>query len=423
MKHRVLSNAIWMMSEKVVSVFGVIFVTSYVAKSFGPSVFGQIAFSGSLFSIIQTIAIFGTETILFKSISKNATRGMRLMAVAKQLRITLLLLLSVPVLIYVWLTMRENFLIFAVASFLSAIFVTQDIFSVYNNARLDSRMNTLANAMGMIMSFSISFCVAWFRLSPLWLSLSIISVTLLPYLIKRYTFYRTNSVTPTPQRKQRHYLSYLLQAGLPLAISSVFISVQVKMAQFFLVGVGSEHQLGLFTAANTISASWIFIPVAIITSSFAEIFRARTEVAMRLAAKLHGYVMAVSLLVLILVALCGEQLIHALYGHAYTQSGSLVTLLSLATCFSAVGTIAYRYMVKEGGFNYLLIKIVLLVVISLVTNWYFIHNWGLIGAAWSVLITEFLSLTLMNYFFKNGLILKIQLSSLNYKTYKLRSTC
>ena len=43
---------------------------------------------------------------------------------------------------------------------------------------------------------------------------------------------------------------------------------------------------------------------------------------------------------------------------------------------------------------------------------------GLKGAAWSVLITEILSLTVMNYFFKNGVIRKIHVSSLNYKTYK-----
>lgn len=418
MKYSVMSNAAWMMSEKIVSVFGVIFVTSYVAKSFGPAIFGQIAFSASLFSIVQTIAIFGTETILFKSISKSASKGMRLMAVAKSLRLTLLLVLSLPVLLYVWLTMRENFIVFAVASFISAMFVTQDIFSVYNNARLESRMNTVANATGMILSFAISFGVAWFKLSPLLLSLSIVAVTLVPYLIKRSRFYQTNSISPPPRRKRRNYLRYLLHAGLPLAISSVFISIQVKTAQFFLVGVGSAHELGLFTAANTISASWIFIPVAIITSCFSEIFRERGDVAVKLASRLYGYVMAVSFLMLSLVTLFGDRIINSLYGQDYTQSGNLITLLSLATCFSAMGTVAYRYMVKEGGFNYLLVKVILLVVIGLATSYFFIHSWGLTGAAWSVFVTELLSLTIMNYFFKNGVILKIQLSSLNYKTYK-----
>ena len=418
MKYSVMSNAAWMMSEKVVSVFGVIFVTSYVAKSFGPVIFGQIAFSASLFSIIQTIAIFGTETILFKSISKSTPKGMRLMAVAKSLRLTLLLALSLPVLLYVWLTMRENFIVFAMASFLSAMFVTQDIFSVYNNARLESRMNTVANATGMILSFAISFTVAWCKLSPLWLSLSIVAVTLVPYLIKRSRFYQTNTISPPPRHKRKNYLRYLLHAGLPLAISSVFIAVQVKTAQFFLIGVSSAQDLGLFTAANTISASWIFIPVAIITSCFSEIFRERADVAVKLASRLNGYVMAVSLLMLSVVTLFGDRIINSLYGQDYTQSGNLITLLSLATCFSAMGTVAYRYMVKEGGFNYLLVKVILLVVIGLATSYFFNHSWGLTGAAWSVFITELLSLTIMNYFFKNGVILKIQLSSLNYKTYR-----
>lgn len=418
MNHSAMSNAIWMMLEKVISVFGVIFVTSYVAKSFGPYIFGQIAFSASLFSIVQTVAIFGTETILFKSISKSTPKGIRLMAVAKQLRMALLLFLSLPVLMYVWLEMRENFIIFAIASFLSAMFVTLDIFSVYNNARLESRMNTIANAAGMAVSFTISFLVAWLKLSPLLLSISIVAVTLVPYMIKRSRFYHFNNISKPPKRKHKSYLRYLFHAGLPLAISSVFISVQVKLAQFFLVGVASVHDLGVFTAVNIISASWIFIPVAIITSSFSEIFRERSDVAVKLAARLNGYVMVVSFLMLFIVTLYGEKIIITLYGHDYAQSGNLVAVLSLATCFSAMGTVAYRYMVKEGGFNYLLVKVFVLVIISVAINWLFIRFWGLAGAAWSVLVTELLSLTVMNYFFKNAVILKLQLSSLNYKTYR-----
>jgi len=418
MKLSVMSNAAWMMSEKIISVFGVIFVTSYVAKSFGPTVFGQMAFSTSLFAMVQTVAIFGTETILFKRVSKNASKGLRLMTIARTMRMVLLLVTSVPVLIWVWYNMQENFLAFALASFIASVFVTQDTFSVYNNARLASRLNTIANAVGMLLSFGISFTVAWLRLNPLWLTLSIVAVTLVPYLIKRHNFYQDHQDLMPPREKRTAYLRYLMYAGLPLAISSIFISVQVKAAQMFLAGTAPARDLGLFAAANTISASWIFIPVALITSCFTEIFRERGEVAIKLAARLNGYVMGVSLLMLLVISLYGERIIIALYGPEYTQSGSLITLLSIATSFSAMGTVAYRYMVKEGGFNYLLRKIICLMVISLPLSWWLIQGHGIMGAAWSVFLSELLSLTVMNYFFKNGVIQKIQVSSLNYKTYK-----
>ncbi|MBP2196111.1 oligosaccharide flippase family protein [Pantoea cypripedii] len=418
MKLSVMSNAAWMMSEKIVSVFGVIFVTSYVAKSFGPTVFGQMAFSTSLFSMVQTVAMFGTETILFKTISKSAPKGVRLMNVARTLRLALLVLTSVPVLIWVWYNMQENFLAFALASFIASVFVTQDTFSVYNNARLASRLNTIANSVGLLLGFALSFAIAWFRLSPLWLTLSIVAVTLVPYAIKRYNFYRENQEQSPARVKRGPYLRYLLYAGLPLAISSIFISVQVKTAQMFLVGIASARDLGLFAAANTISASWTFIPLAIITSSFSEIFRERGEAAIKLTARLNGYVLGVSLILLFVIALYGEKIIIALYGHDYTQSGSLITLLSIASSFSAMGTVAYRYIVKEGGFNYLLRKILCLVAIGLPMSWWLIQGYGIMGAAWSVFLTELLSLTVMNYFFRNGVIYKIQVSSLNYKTYK-----
>ncbi|MBE0796893.1 oligosaccharide flippase family protein, partial [Escherichia coli] len=60
-----------MMSEKIISIFGLIFVTSYVAKYVGPGTFGQISFSMSLFQIVQVIAQLGSSIIIFKRISKN----------------------------------------------------------------------------------------------------------------------------------------------------------------------------------------------------------------------------------------------------------------------------------------------------------------------------------------------------------------
>ncbi len=85
-----------------------------------------------------------------------------------------------------------------------------------------------------------------------------------------------------------------MYAGLPLGISSIFISVQVKATQMFLAGIASASDRGLFATANTIAASWIFIPVVLITSCFTKIFRERGEVAIKLAAWLNGYVMGVS---------------------------------------------------------------------------------------------------------------------------------
>ncbi|MHA2484358.1 oligosaccharide flippase family protein [Escherichia coli] len=75
MNKRILSNSIWMMSEKIISLFGLIFVTSFVAKYVGAEVFGQIAFATSLFQIAMIIAQLGSDVIIFKRVSKKNRFG------------------------------------------------------------------------------------------------------------------------------------------------------------------------------------------------------------------------------------------------------------------------------------------------------------------------------------------------------------
>ncbi|HBY4329534.1 TPA: polysaccharide biosynthesis protein, partial [Klebsiella pneumoniae] len=51
MNRRILNNSFWMMAEKIISIFGLIFVTSFVAKYVGPSIYGDIALSLSIFQL------------------------------------------------------------------------------------------------------------------------------------------------------------------------------------------------------------------------------------------------------------------------------------------------------------------------------------------------------------------------------------
>ena len=46
--NKVFSNSIWMILEKIISVFGLLFVTSYVAKYIGPSNFGILTYVASI---------------------------------------------------------------------------------------------------------------------------------------------------------------------------------------------------------------------------------------------------------------------------------------------------------------------------------------------------------------------------------------
>ncbi|HDY6759415.1 TPA: oligosaccharide flippase family protein, partial [Klebsiella pneumoniae] len=108
-----------MMAEKVISILGLIFITSYVAKYVGPHVFGQIAFATSLFQITQVISQLGSDVIIFKRISKNVTSGIRLIYATTVLRFLIYLLSSIPVLLFTYYKGGEDSLFYLVACFLA----------------------------------------------------------------------------------------------------------------------------------------------------------------------------------------------------------------------------------------------------------------------------------------------------------------
>lgn len=98
--NKIALNAVWMMSEKIISIFGLIFVTSSVAKYVGPNLFGQIALSLSIFQIVQIIAQMGGGTIIFKRLSKNINSGILLLNSTLYMRVLLYFIISFPVLVY-----------------------------------------------------------------------------------------------------------------------------------------------------------------------------------------------------------------------------------------------------------------------------------------------------------------------------------
>jgi len=63
----------------------------------------------------------------------------------------------------------------------------------------------------------------------------------------------------------------------------------------------------------------------------------------------------------------------------------------------------------------------LVFIINIPLSYFLIRQYGMMGAAYSTLLTELLSLTLLNYFFRRGAVLQMHLRSLNPWTYIRRT--
>ena len=404
---KIVSNSLWMMLEKVISIFGLIFVTSYVAKYIGPTNFGKIALATTLFTFVQTLTWFGNQEILFKRVSKNHQSGLNYLSNTQKIRFYLFLFMSLPILFGLYIFTDLLTLIFGIATAFATYFITQDIYAVYNNAVLHSYINAIVNMVGLSIALAVRYVIVLFEMEYAYLSIPIVLVTLIPYLLKRYWFNRS---LKTPIMNQQKYRKYYFLAGGSLVISTLAISFYTQITSLMLAKLTSLKDLGIYAVAVTLGTAWSFINFAVITSVLSKIYREKDHYqSYVMVAKLNLVILAVSLPVVAVLGLLGPWIIETLYGAAYQDAYQLLIILALSTMLSGLGTIAARLMVKEESYAYISKKMLFVALSALPISYGMIYVYGLIGAAYSVFIIELLSLTVFNYFYKDGLIFKIHL--------------
>ena len=402
---KIASNSLWMMLEKFISIFGLIFVMSYVAKYMGPSNFGKIALVTTIFTFVQSFVWFGNQEILFKRVSKNAYSGLKYLQATQKLRTIIFIIVSLPVLIILYYFSDLLTVLFGIATALSSYFLTQDIFNIYNNATLNSYINAISNTLGLIIALLIRYFLVNNNFSYEYLAIPIVAVTLIPYLLKNYIFNKHHKIT----LKSTHlYRKYYFFAGSALLLSSLSIAFYTQITSFLLGILHSTSALGVYACALSLGISWSFVNLAIITSVLSKIYSEKDVFkSYQMVFHLNLVVICISFVVAGGLYIVGPYVIELLYGTEYHEAQDLLVVLCFATMFSGLGTIAARLLIKEESYSYISRKMLVVAVISFPIAWVCIYLGGAKGAAYSMMLIELLSATVFNYFYKNGLIFKI----------------
>lgn len=402
---KIISNSLWMMIEKCISIFGLIFVTSYVAKYIGPTNFGKIVLAATLFGFVQTLTWFGNQEILFKRVSRNPNSGLKYLFGTQNLRKILFLICSLPILIGLYLYSDQLTLIFAIATAFASYYITQDIYAIYNNAVLNSYINAIVNMIGLGVALLIRYLIVLFELNYAFLAIPIVLTALIPFLLKKFIFNKSQQLKPI---SLKHYRKYYFGAGSALVLSTLAVTLYTQVTSLMLAALTSTRELGIYAVAVTLGMSWAFINTSIITSVLSKIYREKSNYqSYVMIAKLNAVIILISTVVVTILGISGQWIVNLLYGNAYQEAYELIVILGLATLCSGLGTISARFLVKEESYRYISKKMMCVAISALPISYIMIYLFSLKGAAYSVLIIELLSLTFFNYFYKNGLIFKI----------------
>ncbi|MFW2100940.1 oligosaccharide flippase family protein [Acinetobacter johnsonii] len=404
--NKIFSNSLWMMLEKVISIFGLIFVNALMAKYIGPENFGKLAFTTSIFLFVQTLAWFGAQNILFKRFSQNAQSGLKLAISTQKMRQFFCVLVSAIALFYLWLYTDPLTFIFGLGNFIASYFIVSDFYTTYNNSMLLSYVNAISNTIGLAVALILRFFLVLFEAEPYTMVYPIIIIALIPYLLRKIYYQKKNKKIYVANTKK--YNKYLFLTGSGLVFSTLSIVFYTQISNIFLAKFVSFSELAIYNVAMTLGGAWGFVNLALITSFFPKIYEEKQfEAQQKILKQLHIIVLLISGCALLGVLWLGEWIVVWLYGAEYSLSSNLLPYIVIGTALSALGTISYRYMIAFNAYKYLAIKMFSMAVFSIGISYLLINRYGVFGAAICFIIVEFISLTIANYFFRNSIIFKM----------------
>ena len=196
---------------------------------------------------------------------------------------------------------------------------------------------------------------------------------------------------------------FLLKNSWPLAVSSIVITVYMRIDQIMLKEMLGSDVVGQYAAAIRISECWYFVPVTVVLSFFPAIINAKSisdELFYERVKKLYFYIIIFSLFVAIITTFTSDYVIKFLYGYQYNQTSDILIVHVWTGIFVASGVVTSKIIVVNKTQLNGMICTFIGMITNVILNYILIPVYGAIGAAVATIVAQFVSGFMVPVFFR-----------------------
>lgn len=395
-------NSSWLLLARVGSLFIKMVVNAIILPNYlGGHLFGSYNYPLTILSFFMGICTLGTDSLVTRQLLRSPNLKNEILGSA--LRIRLIGGLVALPLIYFSYFLIEGFATHApAASFLQVAFVSVicllqsvQIIDSYFQAQVQGKyimyvqvggniLSGIIKLIGVFLGLSLNFFIVTLVLDVLWLQIG--------YLY----FYRKQGENIFQWRFSPKIAKQLLLAGWPLALSSIFVSLYMKMDQIMIDALLGAEKLGVYSTVVTYSESWYFIPVALSAALFPAImnFKKNDE---KLYKKRMGNLYELMVVMSVSIALIVTLIAPHLYAFLYSSrpeflQGSIILQVHIwSGVFAFLATASSQYLIAENLTTLTLLRTLLGALTNIVLNLILIPNLGILGAAIGTLCAYFVA--------------------------------
>lgn len=394
-RQAITRNIGWLFADKFLRMGVGLFVGVWVARYLGPELFGTYNYALAFVALFSACANLGLDSIVIRDIVREAECSDETLGSAFALKLAgaaLTLLLSIGF-IHVMrprdgLTLTLVFIV-AIGTFFQAF----DTIDFWFQSQVRSRSTVVARNAAFLIVSLVKIFLIWTS-APLvafaWAGLAETSLGAYGLVLA----YRRAGHRLGAWRYCLAKARELLRESWPLFLSALFVTLYIRIDQVMVGQMLGDREVGIYSAAVRLVEVWYFIPMAITSSVFPAIISAKkkgeTEYYATLE-KLYLLMIWLSLAVAIPITLLAGPIVQMIFGPEYRGGAMVLSISCWSGLFIFFGLVSNHWYLLENLNHYTLYRHALGAVINIALNLVLIPRYGINGAAYATLVTQFIT--------------------------------
>lgn len=399
---KVTRNTIWIMAERISQMLISLIVGVISARYLGPSNYGILNYGASLVAFFTAICKLGLENVIIKEYVERRKDNGKLLGTALIMRLISsgLSILAIFIIVYI-LNPNDNLIILVtMLQSIALIFQAYELIDYWFQSNLNSKYVSIVKIIAYvcvsiykIALLVLKMPVQWFAFST---SLDYIIITILMLLM-----YKKNN-----GQKLRFSIveaKFLLSNSYHFIFSGLLVTLYTQMDKVMIGSYYTSQEVGLYSAAITISTMWGFIPEALINSIRPSIFEAKKcndDLYIKRQKFLYAIIFWLGVFFAISITIFSDLIINILYGQEYIEAKSTLLISAWYPTFSYLGTARAPWIVVNNKNKYSKYYIFWGAIINFILNMVLIPKLGIEGAAIATLISQIVVALIAPLFYK-----------------------
>lgn len=381
---QIISNAGWLVFDKILRMGFGLFVGAWVARYLGPTQFGLMNYAFSFVALFSSLATMGLDTIVVRNIVRDPACSYEALGTTFVLKLIggfVTCILSFALIVILRPGDSTSHWLVAIAG-LTTLCQALDAIDFWFQSQVQSKYTVYAKNLAFLSVTSVKIVLLFLK-APLiafaWANFAEITVGGIMLAIAYHM--RGNSMflwkASFSQAKK------LLRDSWPLILSSIMIMIYMRIDQVMLGQMSSDKEVGIYSAAVRLAEAWYFIPMAVASStlpSIVELKALNEERFYEKLQKLYCLMAFMAYAIAIPATFFSEWVVKFLFGDAYGKAGMMLVLLIWSGIFTNLGVARSSFLTTMNWTRIHFLTVFGGCIINIVLNYLLIPKYGGMGA-------------------------------------------